>query len=58
MGVVIIILGIMFIIAHKNKSKKKKNRTTWGMGSPIGNGNVMKGENSSDGNTVYYLSCL
>ena len=29
MGVVIIILGIMFIIAHKNKSKKKKNRTTW-----------------------------
>ena len=29
MGVVIIIVGIMFIIAHKNKGKKKKNRTTW-----------------------------
>ena len=29
MGVVIIIVGIMLIIAHKNKSKKKKNRTTW-----------------------------
>lgn len=29
MGVIIIILGIMLIIAHKNKGKKKKNRTTW-----------------------------
>ena len=27
MGVVIIIVGIMLIITHKNKSKK--NRTTW-----------------------------
>ena len=29
MGVIIIIVGIMLIIAHKNKGKKKNNRTTW-----------------------------
>lgn len=58
MGVVIIILGIMFIIAHTRTRVRKRKIGLPGMGSPIGNGNVMKGENSSDGNTVYYLSCL
>mgnify|MGYP001715686410 FL=1 len=29
MGAVIIIVGIILIIAHKNKKHKKRNRTTW-----------------------------
>ena len=48
MGVIIIILGIMLIIAHKNKGKKKKNRTTW-QGKSDWNGSVMKVVSSLDG---------
>ncbi|MBR3454854.1 MAG: hypothetical protein IKH26_05995 [Bacteroidaceae bacterium] len=44
MGVVIIIVGIMLFIAHKNKRKKKEIGLP-GMGSPIGNVSVMKGKN-------------
>lgn len=48
MGVVIIIVGIMLIIAHKNKGKKREIGLT-GMGSPIGNVSVMMVESSLDG---------
>lgn len=51
MGAVIIILGIILIIARKNKRHKKKNGPP-GLGSPSGNVNVMTEENSSVGETI------
>ena len=48
MGVIIIIVGIMLIIAHKTRGRKRKIGLP-GMGSPIGNVSVMMEESSLDG---------